>query len=93
MPVTPVSCMQWKVLRAVNRGDRPVLGLNLRLAHTGLAANVALLNGLVKLGLLVRTSGTDCEPFEASYQLTELGEHAAEYGEYDGRELDRSDLG
>jgi hypothetical protein len=41
------------------------------------------LTQLVDEGLLTRVSGSPDRPFEATYTLTALGEHAAEYGEYD----------
>jgi hypothetical protein len=38
---------------------------------------------MVRLGLLERPTGTEKDPFEATYALTERGKHAAEYGECD----------
>ncbi|WP_232069822.1 hypothetical protein [Gemmata massiliana] len=41
------------------------------------------LTTLVDEGLLTRATGTADAPFDATYSLTEKGEHAAEYGEYE----------
>jgi len=38
---------------------------------------------MVRLGLLTRVAGSEKEPFDAAYALTESGKHAAEYGECD----------
>jgi hypothetical protein len=43
----------------------------------------SFLTDLVEQGLLTRATGTVAAPFEATYTLTERGEHAAEYGECD----------
>jgi len=57
----------------------------LRIAPTVSTKDGAFLTILVEEGLLSRVTGTADAPFEATYTLTALGEHAAEYGEYEYR--------
>ncbi|MBA4186378.1 MAG: hypothetical protein C0467_00010 [Planctomycetaceae bacterium] len=83
MPVLPVTHNQWQVLRAVKRSRKPPIGRELRLSPTRGTKDGSFLTGMVRLGLLSRISGTEKEPFEATYALTETGKHAAEYGECD----------
>ncbi len=81
MPVFPVTHFQWQVLRAVKRSRKPLVGRDLRLSPTRGTKDGSFLTALVELGLLARNGGSDKNPFEATYSLTELGKHAAEYGE------------
>lgn len=81
MPVFPVTHFQWQVLRAVKRSRKPLPGKALRLSPTRGTKDGSFLNTLVALGLLVRDGGGDKNPFDATYSLSELGKHAAEYGE------------
>ncbi|MCE9563087.1 MAG: MarR family winged helix-turn-helix transcriptional regulator [Planctomycetes bacterium] len=83
MPVLPVTHNQWQVLRAVKRSRKPPLGRELRLSPTRGTKDGTFLTNMVRLGLLTRVSGSDKDPFEATYSLTESGKHAAEYGECD----------
>ncbi|QJW99902.1 hypothetical protein [Frigoriglobus tundricola] len=83
MPVLPVSHHTWQVLRAVKRTKRPAVGRALRLDWTRKTKDGSFLTKLVEDGLLVRTTGSAEDPFEATYSLSEQGEHAAEYGECD----------
>ena len=77
----PVSHMQWQILRAVKRSRKPAIGRELRLAPTRATKVGSFLTDLVEMDLLTRMSGTENDPFAATYSLTELGKHAAEYGE------------
>jgi hypothetical protein len=81
MPIFPVTHFQWQVLRAVKRSRKSPLGRDLRLAPTRGTKDGKFLTTLVELGLLTRIGGTEQNPFEATYALTEIGKHAAEYGE------------
>jgi hypothetical protein len=81
MPLFPITHFQWQVLRAVKRNRKPVLGRELRLSPTRGTKDGEFLNTLAFLGLITRLEGTEDRPFEAIYSLTELGKHAAEYGE------------
>jgi hypothetical protein len=83
MAVLPVAHFEWQVLRAVRRSRKPPAGRTLRLAPTRRTRDGAFLTNLVESGLLKRVTGTPDSPFDATYALTELGEHAAEYGECD----------
>ena len=83
MALLPVAHFEWQVLRAVRRSRKPPAGRTLRLAPTRRTRDGAFLTNLVELGLLKRVTGTPDAPFDATYALTELGEHAAEYGECD----------
>jgi hypothetical protein len=81
--VRPVTHYTWQVLRAVKRSKKPPTGRQLRLAPTRSTKDGTFLNALVEEGLLVRLTGSADAPFEATYGLTPLGQHAAEFGEYD----------
>jgi hypothetical protein len=81
MPVFPVTHFQWQVLRAVKRSRKSPAGRELRLAPTRGTKDGGFLTTLVELGLLIHVGGTEKTPFDATYNLTELGKHAAEYGE------------
>ena len=83
MPVYPVRHFEWQVLRTVKRSKTPPTGRALRLAPTRRTKDGSFLTDLVEQGLLARVTGTTAAPFEATYALTERGEHAAEYGECD----------
>lgn len=74
----------WKVLRAVARaGGKPVAGTALRLDMSSATRDGTFLTTLVTDGLLARVSGAADKPFAAAYELTYMGQKAAEYGEYD----------
>jgi len=79
--VLPILHHQWQVLRAVKRSRKPPTGRELRLAPTRQTKDGSFLTDMVTTGLLTRVTGTENEPFVATYSLTELGIHAAEYGE------------
>lgn len=81
MPVFPVRHFEWQVLRTVKRGKSPPTGRALRLVPSRRTKDGSFLSALVEQGLLTRVTGTAAAPFEATYALTERGEHAAEYGE------------
>lgn len=81
MPLLPVTHFTWQVLRVVKRSKKPPLGRTLRLAPTRSTKDGNFLTDLVEQGLLARATGTVDKPFDATYTLTERGEHAAEYGE------------
>jgi hypothetical protein len=55
----------------------------LRLVPSRNTKDGSFLNILVDDGLIERLTGTATAPFDATYALTERGEHAAEYGEYE----------
>ncbi|MBY0460209.1 MAG: hypothetical protein K2V38_23075, partial [Gemmataceae bacterium] len=81
MPVLPIAHFTWQCLRTVKRAKKPPNGLALRLIPNRKTKDGSFLTEMVELGLLDRVSGTADAPFEATYALTERGEHAAEYGE------------
>jgi hypothetical protein len=82
----------WKILRAAKRRQpQPANGRELRLIPSRKIKDGTFLDALVKAGLLeVRSGPTAKSPdedepaqFRTKYGLTTLGEHAAEYGEYE----------
>jgi hypothetical protein len=81
MPVFPVTHFQWQVLRAVKRSRKSPTGRELRLAPTRSTKDGKFLTTLIELGLLIRVDGTEKNPFDATYALSDLGKHAAEFGE------------
>jgi hypothetical protein len=81
MLVLPITHFTWQVLRTVKRSKTPPTGRVLRLVPTRRTKDGTFLTELVELGLLTCVTGTADAPFEASYALTERGEHAAEFGE------------
>ena len=81
MPVLPISHFTWQVLRTVKRNKKPPTGRALRVVPSRRTKDGTFLNELVERELLSRVTGTADAPFEATYALTERGEHAAEYGE------------
>ncbi len=83
MPVRPTSHFTWQVLRTAKRSKKPLTGRALRLAPTRNTKDGSFLTALVEEGLFDRLTGSDEDPFEATYTLTEKGKHAAEYGEYE----------
>jgi hypothetical protein len=83
VPVLPINHTQWQVLRAIKRSRKPLTGRELRLNPTRGTKDGAFLTEMVQKGLLKRATGTEKQPFDATYALTELGQHAAEYGEAD----------
>jgi len=76
------SHFTWQVLRSVKRAKKPPTGLVLRLIRNQKTKDGSFLTNLVDEGLLTRVTGSANAPFEATYTLTEKGQHAAEYGEY-----------
>jgi hypothetical protein len=83
VPVRPTSHFTWQVLRTVKRSKKPPSGRDLRLVPSRNTKDGSFLNILVDDGLLERLTGTATAPFDATYTLTDRGEHAAEYGEYE----------
>lgn len=95
MPTMPVSHFTWQVLRAVKRSKTPPSGKQLRLVPSRKTKDGTFLDDLVTDGLLrvvsvdeLQRHATDQEKarpvqFRTRYVLTTLGEHAAEYGEYE----------
>ena len=81
MPVLPVAHFSWQVLRTVKRSKKPPTGRALRIVPNRRSKDGTFLTEMVDLGLLARVTGTADAPFEATYALTERGEHAAEFGE------------
>jgi hypothetical protein len=81
MPVFPIPHFEWQVLRTVLRSPAAPRGRDLRLVPTRRTKDGEFLTRLVERGLLRRLSGADTAPFDATYALTEKGQHAAEYGE------------
>lgn len=77
-----LSPMDWRILRQVLRGRKPTPGTQLRLDMSRRTKDGTFLTDLVRLGLLqvAEPGGT---PFAATYTLTDLGRHAAEYGTYE----------
>ncbi len=81
----------WKVLRAAKRAQPGgALGRDLRVVPTRKTKDGTFLDALVEAGLLeVRgTSGKtasedEAVQFQQKYALTERGEHAAEFGEFE----------
>jgi hypothetical protein len=71
------------VLRTVKRSKKPPTGRSLRLVPNRKTKDGSFLTALVEEGLLNRASGTEDKPFEATYTLTEKGQYAAEFGEYE----------
>lgn len=71
------------MLRAVKRSKKPPTGRTLRLVPSRNTKDGSFLTAMVDSGLLTRVTGSADAPFEATYALTEMGQHAAEYGEYE----------
>jgi hypothetical protein len=79
----PLAQSDWQILRAAVRGGRKALtGRELRVTPTGRTRDGRFLTNLVERGLL-KVVRPNTDPFAATYRLTPLGEHAAEFGEYD----------
>lgn len=73
----------WRVLREVKRAKKkPVVGSKLRLEMSRRTKDGEFLTDLVRLELL-QVAQKGKTPFESTFLLTDLGEHAAEYGVYD----------
>jgi hypothetical protein len=81
MPVFPMSHFTWQCLRVAKRSKTPPTGRMLRFSPSRNTKDGTFLNDLVDRGLLRRVTGTATKPFEATYALTERGQHAAEFGE------------
>lgn len=81
MPVLPVTHFTWQVLRTIKRSKTPPTGRALRLVPSRRTTDGSFLTNLVDQVLLTRVTGTAAVAFEATYSLTEHGEHAAEFGE------------
>jgi hypothetical protein len=83
----------WQILRAVLRAEaagRPPLGRDLRINPTRKTKDGTFLDDLVADGFLVAVGKpepvdrwNEPEPFRRRYTLTDVGRHAAEYGEHD----------
>jgi hypothetical protein len=95
MPLMPVSHYTWQLLRALKRSKRPLTGMELRVSPSRTTKDGTFLDRLVAEGLL-KAVGVDPLPegasgaearrpvqFRTRYRLTEKGEHAAEFGEYE----------
>ena len=67
----------------VKRSKKPPTGRTLRLNRSRDTKDGSFLTALVEHGLLTHMTGSAEAPFEATYALTEKGQHAAEYGEYE----------
>ena len=67
----------------MKRSKKPPTGRPLRLDRSRKTKDGSFLTALVEGGLLTRVTGSAEAPFEATYSLTERGQHAAEYGEYE----------
>jgi hypothetical protein len=79
----PVSHFIWQVLRtALRAGKKYRTGRALRIVPNKFSKDGSFLTNLVDRGLLRVVKPAD-DPFEATYALTELGEYAAEHGEYE----------
>ena len=87
-----IECATWKVLRAAKRAQPgPIIGRELRVVPKRQTKDGTFLDSLVEIGLLEVRPGTpvaavtDEEPlqFRQKYALTEMGERAAEFGEYE----------
>lgn len=99
MPTMPISHFTWQVLRAAKRSKTPLTGKQLRLVPSRKTKDGTFLDELVGAGLL-QAVGTDPPSaktekripvqFRTRYRLTPVGEHAAEYGEYE-REVRRGE--
>jgi hypothetical protein len=97
MPLLPISHFTWQVLRAAKRSRKPVTGKELRIVPNRRTKDGTFLDELVNDGLLQAVSQDPIAPetkrlpvqFRTRYKLTPLGEHAAEYGEYE-REVKRA---
>ena len=83
MLVRPVSHFTWQVLRTLKRSKKPLDGRTLRLVPNRHTKDGSFLTDLVEQGLLSRATGSADAPFDATYALTEKGQHAAEFGEYE----------
>lgn len=79
MAIFAISHSNWQTLRAAKRGAK--IGRDLRYNMSRHTRDGDFLNQLVAAGLLIRINGDSDRPFESTYKLTKLGEHAAEYGE------------
>lgn len=83
MPVRPLRHSDWQILRAAKRSKKPPTGRELRISPTPRTKDGSFLTVLVEEGLLAFVAGSRGAPFEATYALTEKGQYAAEYGEYE----------
>lgn len=78
----PMNVFEWQVLRAVLRAKSPPTGRELRLVPSRRTKDGSFLSWFTVAGLLKITKPND-DPFEARYALTDLGKHAAEWGEFE----------
>ena len=83
MAIRSISHFSWQVLRTAKRSKKPLTGRQLRISPTPKTKDGSFLTVLVEKGLLSHASGSAAEPFAATYALTDVGEHAAEYGEHE----------
>jgi hypothetical protein len=78
-----LTAADWKMLRVIARGPNPVTGRNIRAVDfTRKTKDGTFLKRLAEVGLIACAT-QHRDPFESAYVLTDLGAHAAEYGEYD----------
>lgn len=77
-----LNAHDWQVLRAAARAKTPPTGRELRLVPSRRTKDGTFLGEFVTAGLLWAVT-PDADPFAATYALTPLGAHAAEYGEYE----------
>ncbi len=84
-----ISHATWQQLRVLARAKgKAVLGREIRIVPTRLTKTGEFLDVLVEDGLIARAegkpvAGREPEQFRIAYTLTEKGQHAAEYGEYE----------
>lgn len=93
--IVSIDLFEWQLLRVIVRGEAKgelPTGRELRVNPTSWSKDGTFLDDLVKLGLIAVAAkptpplpGRRDEPaqFRTRYELTDLGRHAAEYGEYE----------
>jgi len=76
----------WQSLRILARAkNKPVVGSALRHTPIRRTKDGSFLDELVRVGLIaVARPDPGGDPFAHAYVLTDLGRHAAEYGEFEG---------
>ena len=91
MSMLPISLFTWQVLRAAKRSPTPATGKQLRITPSRKSKDGTFLDALVTVGLLAvvgveqpdeKTKNRPVQ-FRTRYALTEKGEYAAEYGQYE----------
>jgi hypothetical protein len=95
--IRPLDHMyEWRLLRALLRADTPLSGLEMRRREPIRGTkDGTFLDDLVRLGLIEAVGEPEADKpasawskpvpvqFRTRYRLTDLGRHAAEYGEYE----------